>query len=416
MSTLASSLIKTTKSVHGVNPKNLIEKIVRMKIQSHNYWKEKCIGLNEESLVDRAMDLDSFGGSFGGSKQPTHFLCLMLKMLQIQPEKDIVLEFIRNEDFKYVRLIGAFYMRLVGKPKDIYTCLEPLYNDYRTVRKRVDTGYERIHIDEFIKELLTGNYSCDIALPHLPSRSTLESSLNLPKRISPLVELNLIDIGKITLEEKENLLNKVKENKEKLKQQQSEKSTVNKTNTNNIKMDQDDKNQSKYNRPIEERHKDNQHRDDRHRNDDRYRDNRYRDDRYRDDGRRDNVHRDDRDRDDGHRDDRYRNDRHRDDRYRDDRYRDNRYRDDRYREDEKKRDRDDDEEGAIEIQSERPKKKRDISKYEKTGNNNNNNNSNSNNNNNNNNKGTDEKSNSSEAAEIAEMNALRLKLGLAPLK
>ena len=29
------------------------------------------------------------------------FLCLLLKMLQIQPEKEIVLELIRNDDFKY---------------------------------------------------------------------------------------------------------------------------------------------------------------------------------------------------------------------------------------------------------------------------------------------------------------------------
>jgi pre-mRNA-splicing factor 38A len=29
-------------------------------------------------------------------------LCLTLKMLQIQPEKDIIVEFIKNEDFKWV--------------------------------------------------------------------------------------------------------------------------------------------------------------------------------------------------------------------------------------------------------------------------------------------------------------------------
>jgi hypothetical protein len=33
-------------------------------------------------------------------------------------------EFIKNEDYKYVRLLGAFYMRLVGKPLDVYQYLE----------------------------------------------------------------------------------------------------------------------------------------------------------------------------------------------------------------------------------------------------------------------------------------------------
>ena len=53
-----------------------------------------------ELLVDKAMALDHIGGTFGGNIKPTPFLCLILKMLQIQPEKDIVVEFIRNEDYK----------------------------------------------------------------------------------------------------------------------------------------------------------------------------------------------------------------------------------------------------------------------------------------------------------------------------
>ncbi len=28
---------------------------------------------------------------------------------------------------------GAFYLRLVGRPKEVYQYLEPLYNDYRKV-------------------------------------------------------------------------------------------------------------------------------------------------------------------------------------------------------------------------------------------------------------------------------------------
>ena len=38
---------------------------------------------------------------------PCPFLCLILKMLQIQPSKEIVIEFIKNPDFKYVRALGA---------------------------------------------------------------------------------------------------------------------------------------------------------------------------------------------------------------------------------------------------------------------------------------------------------------------
>eukprot|EP00958_Prasinococcus_capsulatus_P024353 scaffold3786_cov336-Prasinococcus_capsulatus_cf.AAC.5 len=42
--------------------------------------------------------------------------------------------------------------------------------------QRHDGGYELKHIDEFIEELLTKDYSLDIALPRLPKRWTLEAT------------------------------------------------------------------------------------------------------------------------------------------------------------------------------------------------------------------------------------------------
>lgn len=60
-----------------------------------------------ELLVDKAIELRFIGGVFGGNIQPTPFLCLILKMLQIQPEKDIIIEFIKNEEFKYVPYFGS---------------------------------------------------------------------------------------------------------------------------------------------------------------------------------------------------------------------------------------------------------------------------------------------------------------------
>lgn len=58
------------------------------------------VPLAAELVVDKAMELKYVGGVYGGNIKPTPFLCLTLKMLQIQPEKDIIVEFIKNEDFK----------------------------------------------------------------------------------------------------------------------------------------------------------------------------------------------------------------------------------------------------------------------------------------------------------------------------
>lgn len=59
---------------------------------------QRCVAA--ELVVDKAMELRYVGGVFGGNIKPTPFICLTLKMLQIQPEKDIIVEFIKNEDFK----------------------------------------------------------------------------------------------------------------------------------------------------------------------------------------------------------------------------------------------------------------------------------------------------------------------------
>lgn len=100
---MANATDPSALSVHGVNPQHLIEKIMRNRIYASVYWKEQCFGLTSETLVDKAIELAYFGGTFGGNQQPTPFLCLLLKMLQLQPEIEVVREFIQNEEYKYVR-------------------------------------------------------------------------------------------------------------------------------------------------------------------------------------------------------------------------------------------------------------------------------------------------------------------------
>lgn len=68
-----------------------------------------------EILVDKAMELDHIGGVFGGSVKPTPFLCLILKMLQIQPTKDIVVEFIKNPDYKLVSIAMLNYVNALWR-------------------------------------------------------------------------------------------------------------------------------------------------------------------------------------------------------------------------------------------------------------------------------------------------------------
>jgi len=184
---MANRTVKDAKSVHGTNPQYLIEKIIRSRIYDSKYWKEECFALTAELLVDKAMELRFIGGVYGGNIKTTPFLCLILKMLQIQPEKDIVVEFIKNEEFKYVRALGAFYMRLTGSSLDCYKYLEPLYNDNRKLRRQSRSSqFEIVHMDEFIDELLREERVCDVILPRVQKRHVLEENNEIDAKVSAL--------------------------------------------------------------------------------------------------------------------------------------------------------------------------------------------------------------------------------------
>lgn len=160
-------------AVHGTDPQNLMEYITRQKIYDCRYWKEECFGLTAVDVLEKASKLKCIGASYGGNATPTRFLCLVLKLLQIQPAQESLDEFIDNEDFKYVRLLGAFMKRLTGRPADIYEKLEPLYVDYRKVRYRAMTEWNLLRVDEMVHSLLRDDRVCGIALPRLPVRKLL---------------------------------------------------------------------------------------------------------------------------------------------------------------------------------------------------------------------------------------------------
>lgn len=195
--------------LHGQNPALLIEKAVRDRITESYYWKEQCFGLNAATLCDRAAELTYIGGTYGGHGRPTPFLCLAFKMLQLVPERAIVLEYLNFDDrhddnddddggsdveppgrprgaFKYLRALAAFYIRLAWRAEEVYAALEPLLSDYRRLRRRTREGYALTHVDQFTDELLTRDRACATSLWKLPPRALLEDLDRLEPRVSPL--------------------------------------------------------------------------------------------------------------------------------------------------------------------------------------------------------------------------------------
>ncbi|KAL5119288.1 hypothetical protein ACEQ8H_002775 [Pleosporales sp. CAS-2024a] len=209
--------------IRGQNPALLFEKGVRERITESYYWKEQCFGLNAATLCDRAAELKFIGGTTGITGRPTPFLCLAFKLLQLVPEKSIILEYLNfgadqdddddQEDddekltdakdasppkdkdlnaagklgsFKYLRCLAAFYIRLAWEPVDIYKTLEPLLTDYRKIKRRLKHAFTLTHIDQFVDDLLTKDRICAVSLWKLPTRANLEDLEMLDPRESPL--------------------------------------------------------------------------------------------------------------------------------------------------------------------------------------------------------------------------------------
>jgi pre-mRNA-splicing factor 38A len=107
--------------------------------------------LSAVTLIDKAIKLNAIGGTYDNSK-PTQFISLLLKLLQIQPEKEILVEYLLVEEYKcvfivvqsvmpdevlfrYLRALAAMYIRMTFRAAEVYQLLEPLLNDYRKLRQ-----------------------------------------------------------------------------------------------------------------------------------------------------------------------------------------------------------------------------------------------------------------------------------------
>ena len=177
--------------IRGDNPLKLFEKAVRDRIVDSYYWKEQCFGLNAATLLDRAVELTFIGGTYGVAQKPTPFLCLAFKLLQLTPEREIIEFYLQQggEEFKYLRALAAFYVRLAWeKDEEVYETLEPYLNDYRKVKRRTREGWQLTWVDQFIDDLLVKSRVCATTLPKINPRLFLEDEDRLEPRISGLGE------------------------------------------------------------------------------------------------------------------------------------------------------------------------------------------------------------------------------------
>ena len=189
---LSSSSSTTTTTSSSSNELHLkFDKILRLRVYNTKYWKTECFGLTVATLIDKCSDIEYIGGTYGSNRTPTPFICLLLKLLQINPEFSIVKELLNDTTNKYLRALISIYIRIAFRPIDIYQLLEPILKDYRKLRHRLNTTWTIITMDEFIEELLTSTFVCDLSLPRMINRNMLERNGKLNSYINHLNDIEL---------------------------------------------------------------------------------------------------------------------------------------------------------------------------------------------------------------------------------
>lgn len=182
---------------NGLNPATIMEKAVVDRIVDSYFYKEQCFAVNEADIVDRVVEHVSFiGGTHGASQKPSPFLCLAFKLLELAPADAVVAEYLAygGDEFKYLRALACFYVRLTRQARDVYTTLEPYLADSRKLRRRGRAGTRLSHVDEFVDELLVADRVCATSLWKMPKREVLEDLDILEPRKSPLGDLeDLLD-------------------------------------------------------------------------------------------------------------------------------------------------------------------------------------------------------------------------------
>ena len=109
----------------------------------------------------------------------------LAKLVQLQPEPEIVLECLRQPHFKYVTALSAVYVRLACGAVDCWEILSPFLKDFRplrvsmkpveseerTITQKFESIDDEYYMDTFIYDLLhvAGRWRLlDISLPHIP--------------------------------------------------------------------------------------------------------------------------------------------------------------------------------------------------------------------------------------------------------
>lgn len=163
------------------NKANLVEPIVRHRVQDSLFYKQYLHLTNEQTILNVIVDHVQFVGGTDSNNRPSPFLCCLVRLLEIEPSSDIVELYLTQNgfnEFKYLTALSLVYCRMVRGSK-FFELYDRYIVDFRKLRYqdkqfRVVNGvpihYSIKCMDELVDDLIENERVVDIKIPHLGPR------------------------------------------------------------------------------------------------------------------------------------------------------------------------------------------------------------------------------------------------------
>ncbi|CUI12707.1 Hypothetical protein, putative [Bodo saltans] len=143
----------------GRSALNAIQPQQQQRILRSQLWLQ-VVGKPLMWVIERGIDLERVGCVYGRGDVvlPDLFICLVARLLQILPKPELVLAMVRQEEHKYLRILGAVVVRLIGNQTMSNVTMEICFEDYRNIRVRGSDGNVSVEpLDKLCESLFFGS-------------------------------------------------------------------------------------------------------------------------------------------------------------------------------------------------------------------------------------------------------------------
>ena len=179
------------------NKAHLMDPITRNRVIDSLFYKQHLYLTNEATVLPVITEHIAYLGGIDAMGRPSAMICCLLRLLELEPSVEIVVECLQQKEFKYLTALMMLYVRLVMPSAEVYRLLEPYYADYRKLRvqraavSQDDAGrtvrFALLYIDQWTERLLVEERAIGVFLPRLEARDVLEEAGEVEERLNEIL-------------------------------------------------------------------------------------------------------------------------------------------------------------------------------------------------------------------------------------